>query len=241
MQGSIKQYDATWNPWYGCHKISNGCAKCRAYAKMLSYGHKANNIMRSKEKTFNKPMLGLEGPMISVCEWSDFFIKEANAWRDEAWAIMKENDHLVFQICTRRPIALQHHLPDDWGDGYPNVWIGVSVFDNKSAKQNIPYLTEIEAVVKFVNVEPILGPVNLSPWTSEGHLNWVVCGGETGPTARLPQRQWIRNVLVNCLHDDVPFFFKGYGGNELIDGAYGGDKINGEQFHEYPINVVWKA
>jgi protein gp37 len=142
----------------------------------------------------------------------DFLHPAADGWRAEAWAIVRRTPHLTYQVLTKRPERLRECLPPDWGEGYPNVWLGVSVELQRWAAARIPLLTAVPARVRFLSCEPLLGPLDLRPWLGPerdrsdpgpglvstgagplppgvargaGGVGWVIAGGESGgPAAR---------------------------------------------------------
>jgi protein gp37 len=99
---------------------------------------------------------------IFTCSWSDFFITEADAWRAEAWEIIRRTPEFTYLILTKRPDRIARCLPADWGDGYPNVWLGTSAENQKYADQRIPELLKVPAAKRFLSLEPLLGPINLT-------------------------------------------------------------------------------
>ena len=114
--------DATWNPWYGCTKVSPGCAHCYMFREQIRYGRDPEVVTRSKTK-FADPLKWTKGRMIFTCSWSDWFHPAADAWRPEAWEIIKRTPHHTYQILTKRPERIADNLPDDWqvyaSDGLP--------------------------------------------------------------------------------------------------------------------------
>jgi protein gp37 len=102
-----------------------------------------------------------ERTLVFTCSWSDFFIEEADPWRPEVWEIIRNTPHLTYQILTKRPENVLARLPADWGGGWPNVWIGVSVENQDAARKRLPILREIPAVVRFLSMEPLLERVKL--------------------------------------------------------------------------------
>ena len=98
----IEWCTSTWNPWRGCHKLRAGCKNCYMFREQNQYGHDPNIVVRSKT-TFNDPLKWKEPAKVFVNSWSDFFIEEADPWRDEAWDIMRRTPHLTYQILTKRP------------------------------------------------------------------------------------------------------------------------------------------
>ena len=223
----ISWTDHTWNPWQGCKKVSAGCQNCYMFRDKKRYGQDPDTVIRSKPATFNKPMAWKDPAMVFVCSWSDFFIEEADAWRDDAWEIIRNSQHLTFQILTKRPERIKECLPDDWGDGYPNVWMGVTAENQEMADLRIPVLMNVPAETRFISCEPLIGKVNLWKNTSgevgapawdgnhtfiEG-IDWVIAGGESGPDARIMLTSWAEAIRFQCKISHVPFFMKQMSGN----------------------------
>lgn len=222
----------TWNCWQGCHKISAGCKNCYMYRDKVRYGQKPNVVTRSKPATFNAPLTKLKGPLVFVCSWSDFFIRDADPWRDEAWDIIRKTPHLTYQILTKRPSDIKYCLPDDWGDkGYPNVWLGVSVENTDSLWRVIP-LEDIPAKIKFVSYEPALEYVDFTTFSPT--IDWVISGGESGPNCRPAKLDWFRQVRDDCIKSNIPYFHKQHGGTKKINGVWGGNSLYGEIWNEIP-------
>src|SRR3990172_778380 len=121
----ISWTDATYNPWYGCLKVSPGCKQCYMYRDMERYGKDPKVVTRAKPATFNSPLKWTEPQRVFTCSWSDYFIEQADEWRDEAWDIIRRTPHLTYQILTKRPENIFDRLPADWGNGWPNVFLSV--------------------------------------------------------------------------------------------------------------------
>lgn len=173
-KSQIEWTEATWNPWYGCTKISPGCKFCYMYRDMERYGRDPFTVTRSKTK-FADPLKWVKNPETTpkycfTCSWSDFFIEAADEWRAEAWKIIRQTPQITYQILTKRPHLIRERLPKDWGDGYPNVWLGVSVESQKYADERVPLLLQTPAAIRWISAEPLLRPVELIP------LNCRYCG-----------------------------------------------------------------
>lgn len=228
---AIEWTDATWNPWHGCTKVSPGCAHCYMFREKKVYGQDPTAVVRSKTK-FRDPLKWAKqiragnrppGMKVFVCSWSDFFHAAADAWRAEAWAIMRDTPEITYQLVTKRIERAAACLPPDWGAGYPNVWLGTSVEDQKRADQRIPLLLQVPAAVHWISAEPLLGPIGLTFMLSDPFqfhpprpatlpsLDWVVAGGESGPNCRPPRPEWVRSLRDQCVAAGVPFFFKQWG------------------------------
>ena len=136
---AISWTDATWNPWMGCAKVSPGCDNCYMFRDMRRYGRDPEAIVRTAPATFDAPLRRREPGRIFTCSWSDFFIKQADPWREEAWDIMRRTPQHNYQVLTKRPSrAVGWFRKHGW---LPNVWLGTSV---ESAK----YLYRLGEVAK---------------------------------------------------------------------------------------------
>jgi protein gp37 len=206
------------------------------------YGKPGDVVVRSRPATFTRPLTyraWKAGDRIFTCSWSDWFHPAADAWRDEAWAIVRQTPHLTYQILTKRPNRLAGHLPADWGErGYSNVWLGVSV-EHQATAFRIGQLLAVPAAVRFVSYEPALGPLDLSGYLDDRNapaplpadqcvpsarsggyrgaglergLHWVIVGGESGGREARPlDLGWARDVLAQCREAGVACFVKQLG------------------------------
>lgn len=235
----IQWTNHTWNPHIGCHHLSTGCRSCYMFAEMRRYGKDPNVVTRTKTwgdpKRWQKKAAAV-GVMelVFTCSWSDFFIEEADPWRDEAWALMKSTPNLIYQVLTKRIERVANHLPADWGDGYPNCWLGVSVENQKYADLRIPLLLEVPAQLRFLSCEPLLSAVDLSEWlfpygrSCDAHvhdsltdlpsdaLGWVIGGGESNQgkgKGRPFDLAWARSLRDQCAAAGVPYHLKQIGSN----------------------------
>lgn len=198
----------TWNPWHGCTKVSAGCDLCYMFREKIRYGQNPELVVRSKTK-FRDPLKWSEPSLVFTCSWSDWFHKAADAWRDDAWAIIKATPHLTYQILTKRPGRITRHLPQDWGDGYPNVWLGTSV-ENTEAVFRIAQLRDVPAQIRFVSAEPLIGGYGLRGLLDGIH--WVIDGGESGAGFRPTDLDWFRRHRDDCAEAGVAYFLKQLGG-----------------------------
>lgn len=208
---AIEWTDATWNPWRGCHKVSQGCKNCYMFRDQVKYGNDPNVVMRSKT-TFNDPLKWarkspLKQMKVFACSWSDWFIEEADPWRDEAWDIIRKTPNFTYQILTKRAESIHYCLPDDWGNGWPNVWLGVSV-ENRENVWRLEALSEIPAVVRFMSYEPALSTLDATITTFSPILDWVIVGGESGPNYRPLNLEWVFETVYQCRDNAIACFVK---------------------------------
>jgi protein gp37 len=234
----IEWADATWNPWWGCHKVSIGCKNCYMFRDMARYGKDPNVVKRTSPATFRSPMKWANKRMVRnrgrifTCSYSDWFIEEADEWRNEAWDIIAETLEFDYLILTKRPENIKARLPKDWGAGYPNVWLGVSAENQKTADERIPTLVAIPARVRWISAEPLLGPLNISGWD----LDWVVGGGESDKLKPRPSEiEWFRSLRDQCEARGIPYFHKQHGGSKKIEGAWGGRVLDGRMHNGFPL------
>jgi protein gp37 len=223
----------TWNPIIGCRKVSLGCKNCYMFTEQLRYSQDPNTVRRTAHRTFTAPLRWKEPAFVFSCSWSDFFIETDFAWRREAWQIIKRTPHLTYQILTKRPENIERMLPPDWGNGYPNVWLGVTAENQHWLNVRGWELTTIPAVCRFLSIEPMLGPIQATFLLQDGLIDWVICGGESGSGCRPMQPDWVCGIKDECLMFGVPFFFKQWGG---YPDKRGGDKatLDGKLWHEMP-------
>lgn len=204
---SIEWTTHTYNPWRGCHKVSPGCKYCYMFTEQAERRVNPNIVVRAAERTFTAPLRWKEPAYIFTCSYSDFFIEEADLWRDEVWEIIKKTPHLTYQILTKRPANILDRLPSDWGNGYPNVWLGVSTENQDLFDIRVPQVLEIPARLYFISAEPLLGPLSVSKY----NLQWVIVGGESGFNARPMELVWVYDIIKECSKAGLPVFIKQLG------------------------------
>ncbi|MES2495713.1 MAG: phage Gp37/Gp68 family protein [Pseudomonadota bacterium] len=211
----------TFNPWWGCLKVSPACKNCYAetWAKRVGqhvWGIKAKRRVFG-DKHWSEPlkwnaMAAETGARARVfcASMADVFEdrRDLDAQRTRLWALIEATPHLDWLLLTKRPELAQALAP--WGDKWPtNVWLGTTVEDQEYAEERLPHLTAIPAVVRFISAEPLLGPIDISPWASG--LDWVITGGESGPGARPSSPSWFIDMMNQCMVADVAFHFKQWG------------------------------
>ncbi len=210
-----------WEPWRGCYKVSEGCTYCYFYG---IYSKRRGETAVKKTADFYKLLLKTDrglykfkgGKTVATCFGSDFFIAEADEWRGEAWAIIKERPDLDFLILTKRIERFPVSLPPDWGDGYDNVNIGCSVENQALAVKRIPLFLSYPMKRRFVACSPLLGPIDLSPYLDG--IDHVTVSGETGREARPCDYEWVLAIREQCLSAGITFWFKGTGSLFRHDG-----------------------
>lgn len=235
---SIEWTDATWNPVTGCTKITSGCDNCYAARFAERWrgipGHafeKGFDLVLRPER-LKQPLEWRRSKMIFVNSMSDLFHKDVpTEFIDRVFDTMEAANWHVFQILTKRSSLMRDYLKSRYSDRSPDhIWLGVSVEDAK-AKGRIQHLQQAPIGVRFLSIEPLLGPV--------GQLNldgihWVIAGGESGPKARPVEIEWVREIRDQCQTQNVPFFFKQWGG---FRPKSGGRDLDGREWSEWPIQA----
>jgi protein gp37 len=146
---------------------------------------------------------------------------------ERLWELIKATPNLDWQLLTKRPHRITESLPRDWGSGYANVWLGTSVEDSRVTAR-ICELTAVPAVVRFLSLEPLLGPIPNLPLKG---IDWVIVGGESGPHARPIRQEWVYDIRRQCRATGVAFFFKQWGGtNKKKTGRI----LSGRLYNEMP-------
>lgn len=197
----IEWTDSTWNPWYGCRKVSPACAHCYAERDMTRYGKNFNVVTRAKDATFFAPLKWKGSRMIFTCSWSDFFIEEADAWRAEAFNVIQQTPQHTYQVLTKRTRRIGKNQLVTWP---ANIWLGASV-ETTRQYYRIDELREIPAQTRFLSMEPLLAATHNT--NLEG-IHWVIVGTESGSGARPTNLDWIRRIRDKCLDEKVAFFVK---------------------------------
>ena len=210
---AIEWTEATWNPVTGCTKVSIGCTNC--YAERLAKRLQAMgnpNYARGFEVTLHEHMLSLpltwrQPRIVFVNSMSDMFHEQVPLdFIRRMFDVMRRASHHTFQALTKRSERLADLAPKlDWP---ANVWMGVTV-EHADYVGRINDLRQTGARVKFLSLEPLLGPM---PRLDLADIDWVIVGGESGPHARPMDPNWARDLREQCRRADVPFFFKQWGG-----------------------------
>lgn len=213
-----------WNPWHGCHKLSEGCRHCYVYRGDARRGLDSSLITKTKnfdlpiQKKRNGEYKIPSGAMVYTCFTSDFLLKEVDEWRTEAWEMMKTRNDLNFMFITKRIDRLQDVLPDDWGDGYDNVTICCTIENQDRTDYRLPIYKSAPIKHKIIICEPLLERIDLSAYNIGLWVEQVVAGGESGTNARPCNFDWIMELHDLCVEQNVAFWFKQTGAKFVKDG-----------------------
>ncbi|MEZ5072507.1 MAG: DUF5131 family protein [Bacteroidales bacterium] len=214
-----------WNPWHGCTKISEGCAYCYMYFLDRVRDKDGAEIYRTKagfDYPLKKDRAGKykvrSGELIRVCMTSDFFLEEADPWRAEAWEIMRTRSDVKFFLLTKRPERVADCLPEDWGEGWENIFFHVTCENQRRADERIPILLDLPFRHKGVMTAPLLSAIRMEHHLATGQIEQVIAGGENYDGARPCDFDWIRSLRQQCEAFDVTFCFIETGSRFVKDG-----------------------
>lgn len=250
-ESSIEWTELTWNPVTGCKKISPGCKFC--YAEVMSRRLKAMRIEKYKDgfkirihpESLNIPFTWKKPKVVFVNSMSDLFHDEIPVdFIKAVFAVMNATPQHTYQVLTKRSdrlLAISNELT--WTK---NIWMGVSV-ENEKYVRRISELSQTQAKIKFLSIEPLLGPVNNLDLDG---INWVIVGGESGHGARPVKFDWIESIRLQCKSASIPFFFKQWGkpkfntnpedptiDKEHPKHAKGGCELDGVMYRELPVAI----
>ena len=228
----IEWTDSTWNPVTGCDKVSPGCKHCYAerMAKRLhamgQYRYRNTFKLTLHEDLIDAPLSWKKPRVVFVNSMSDLFHEKIPfKFTEKVFATMIKADQHIFQILTKRSERLLEVAKDlPWTD---KIWMGVSV-ENEDYTFRIDNLRKTPVIVKFLSLEPLLGPLNN---LNLDDINWAIVGGESGPGARPMEAQWVRDIRDTCIEQKVDFFFKQWGG---VNKKKAGRELDGRLWNEMP-------
>lgn len=226
----------TFNPWWGCTEISPGCDNCYARDWAAFTGHQVWGKGAPRrffgEAHWNEPLKwdqkareAGERRRVFCASMADVgeVNKELDPWRTKLWSLIRKTEWLDWLVLTKRPGPLvERYLPDDWGDGWPNVWLMTTVESN-DYRWRIEKILAAPAVVHGLSIEPQIGPVDLegyltrSPYKRRHRIDWVIVGGESGGADVRPfQVEWARDIIAVCRRYHVKVFVKQLGARPFV-------------------------
>ncbi len=243
--------DHTFNPWIGCTKVGPGCDNC--YAERLTNrfdpGHwGASKPRRTSVDNWQKPRAwnrraekAAKRERVFCASLADVFDNEVDPeWRDDLFDLIRETPWLDWILLTKRIGNVAAMLPADWGDGYPNVWLMITVVNQKEADRDIPKLLDVPATIRGLSIEPQLGPILFLldylwnadfQWRHNQEIDWVICGAESGPKARPFNEDWARSLRNQCQAAGTAFFYKQ---NMVAGKKIETPELDGRRWVEFP-------
>lgn len=234
QQSRIEWTESTWNPVTGCTKISAGCLNCYAERMAKRLHAMGNDNYRNgfqvtlHPHVLEKPLKWKQPQMIFVNSMSDLFHEKVPLeFIQQVFDVMRKASWHRFQVLTKRSERLLDLSQSiDWPE---NVWMGVTV-ENADCVYRIEHLRNTGAFIKFLSLEPLLGPLKSINLAS---IDWVIVGGESGPGARPIDPDWVRDIRDQCIDTKTPFFFKQWGG---VNKKKNGRTLDGRTWDQMPNN-----
>ena len=233
---AIEWTDATWNPVTGCTKISPGCDRCYAerfaerWRGVPDHPYENGFDLTLRPERVRQPLSWRQPRMIFVNSMSDLFHKHVpRDFVDQVFETMEQADWHIFQVLTKRSSRMRDYINMRYKkDAAPkHIWLGASVEDG-SKKSRVNHMQQMNASVRFLSIEPLIGPVGKVDLSG---IHWVIVGGESGPGYRPMEVSWAKEVRDQCKKQKVPFFFKQWGG---IRPKSGGRELDGREWNGYP-------
>lgn len=211
--------EISWNLWHGCHKKSEGCLNCYVYRRDESIGKDANVVY--KTRSFNLPIQRNrkgeykypKGTEFMTCFSSDFFIEDADGFREEALKIIKERSDCSFFLITKRPERILKVMnPKD----YPNLSIAVTCENNKRMEERIPIYMSIDMNYHGIMIEPMLEDIDINKYDLS-KVNQISVGGESGFNARICNFDWVKKIHDYCKENKISFYYHQTGANLIVN------------------------
>jgi protein gp37 len=213
----------TFNPWWGCVKLSPACAHCYAETWARRFGSElwGGDAPRRffGEHHWREPIrwnadAEKSGARARVfcASMADIFEprSDLDPWRDKLWGLIDRTPYLDWLLLTKRPGHIKHVYP--WARSpRTNVWLGTTAENQRWAERRIDRLVAVDAHIRFLSCEPLLAAVDLQRWFAKEQINWVIAGGESGAEARPTHPNWVRSLRDQCQRYDIPFHFKQWG------------------------------
>ena len=210
-----------WNPWRGCKKCSDGCLHCYIHKGDAKRGVNTEEIVKTKD--FSKPVEKLKNGsykmksgLVYLGFSTDFLIEEADEWRGDCWAMIKERQDCTFLFLTKRIERFMHCIPDDWGEGYENVVVCCTVENQRNVDKKLSVFQKLPIKHKCITAQPLIEPIDMEQYLDGIEL--VVVGGESDPQARPLDYGWVLDIRQQCIGKNVNFEFRQCGTYFIKDG-----------------------
>lgn len=255
---SIEWTTHTFNPWWGCNKVSPACDNCYAEAISRRFGFNIwgpeNSIRTLSEEHWQEPLRwnataakSRSRARVFCASMADIFEgrKEQAPLRERVWRLVDQTPNLDWLLLTKRPAKASRLAP--WGQDWPsNVWLGCTAENQEWADKRLPALLDSPAKVRFVSAEPLLGAIDISKYLKgKSGVDWVIAGGESGSGARPTDPKWIRGLRDQCSKAGKAFFFKQWGtwgptegGLVRLSKKKSGRTLDGRVWDEFPRQRV---
>ena len=235
-KSAIEWTDSTWNPVTGCTKVSRGCDNCYAerfaerFRGVPGHPFEVGFDLTLREERLEQPLRWKRPRQVFVNSMSDLFHKGVPwSFVDRVFDVMERADWHIFQVLTKRSSLMRGYLRDRYGDSVVpyHIWCGVSVEDRASLVR-VKHLQDSPVALRFLSMEPLLDSVG--EFDVSG-ISWIIVGGESGPRARPIKEEWVYEIRDLCEGNDIPFFFKQWGG---LRPKSGGRELEGLEYNGMP-------
>ena len=210
-----------WNPWRGCKRCSDGCLHCYIHKGDAKRGVNTEEIVKTKD--FSKPVEKLKNGsykmksgLVYLGFSTDFLIEEADEWRGDCWAMIKERQDCSFLFLTKRIERFMHCIPDDWGEGYENVVVCCTVENQRNVDKKLSVFQKLPIKHKCITAQPLIERIDMEQYLDGIEL--VVVGGESDPQARPLDYGWVLDIRQQCIGKNVNFEFRQCGTHFIKDG-----------------------
>jgi Bacteriophage protein gp37 len=213
---------AMWSAWRGCQKHSEGCKYCYVHQGDIKRGIDTNTII--KLPSFDAPVRKNKngeyriksGQTVYMCFQTDFLIADADQWRNECWNIIRERNDLHFIFLTKRIERFMDCVPNDWGNGWNNITVGVSIENQDKADFRLDIFSKLPIKYKNIILQPLIENVDIEKYLNDIEL--VIVGGEYGKKARPLNFDWVLDIREQCKRNSIPFEFRQCGTHFIKDG-----------------------
>jgi protein gp37 len=233
-RSTIEWTEATWNPVTGCTKVSAGCDNCYAetfaerWRGIPGHPYEQGFDLRFWPDRLDQPRRWRRPRVIFVNSMSDLYHQRVPAsYVERVLETIRDTPQHTYQVLTKRPGKMASVMRRLQPDALPNLWLGTSIEDDDWVAR-ADHLRDTPAAVRFLSLEPLLGPVPSLDLTG---IDWVIVGGESGPRHRPIEQHWVTEIRDRCLDAGVPFFFKQWGG---VRPKSGGRELEGRAWDEMP-------
>jgi protein gp37 len=244
-KSKIEWTDATWNPVTGCTKVSAGCANCYAQTFSERFRGVPNHPFQNgfdltlRPDRLEWPLLWKEPRRVFVNSMSDLFHEKIeDEYILKVFETMERAEQHTFQVLTKRTARMAAWVQKYYSNKKiaSNIWMGTSL-ERQDFYERVEFLKRIPSKVRFLSVEPLLGPIQFKAHDLRA-LDWVIVGGESGPHSRPMSKEWVTDIKDQCEKQKVPFFFKQWGAynsqGERVGKKYSGRRLEGRHWNEMP-------
>lgn len=202
---------SSYNPWHGCHKKSEGCLHCYIHKGDYKRGVDTNQIKKSDN--FYRPIqknkkneYKMKSSLVYLCFESDFLLEEGDVWREDCWKMIQERNDCNFLFLTKRIERFMDCIPDDWDDGYDNVYVACTIENQKRADERLAIFQKLPIKHKMITAQPLIGPLDIEKYLDDIEL--VVVGGESDYHGRVMNYDWVLDIRNQCIRKNVSFEFR---------------------------------